>query len=116
MVLLVLSLLALSMSYGEVDDYIRAVDDMVAYKVSFKPYEDGLPLYPQDDAHGAAEAENADVKQKVAPNENWVSMMSADKEEYQCLLPPVPNSMVPDLAQPLMTIINTISFSQCGRG
>lgn len=105
MLLLMLSLLALSMSYGEVDDYIRAVDDMIAYKVSFKPYEDGLPLYP--DNNGAGETESVGATEKEAPSRNWVSMMSADKEEYQCLLPSVPNSMVIGYAYLLITIVST---------
>src|SRR4051812_44211743 len=90
---LLLLLLALSASRGEVDDYLRAVDDMLAYKISFKPYEDGMSLYPPDGMEVPEEGGD-DAKKAHMGERSWVSMISADQEEYQCLLPPSPDSLV----------------------
>ncbi|KAI1722291.1 glucosidase II beta subunit-like protein domain-containing protein [Ditylenchus destructor] len=52
-------------------EYLRALDDFIAYRVSFKPHEDELKY-----------------KDSTA-SENWVSMMSPDEDEYRCLLPTI---------------------------
>uniref|UniRef100_A0A915E7L6 Endoplasmic reticulum lectin 1 n=1 Tax=Ditylenchus dipsaci TaxID=166011 RepID=A0A915E7L6_9BILA len=55
-------------------DYLRALDDFIAYRVSFKPQEEE-EKYVQS-----------------SEKDSWVSMKSADAEEYRCLLPTIQSS------------------------
>lgn len=66
------ALLLIIFSFANVEDleYLRLLDDLISYKISFKTADE-------------------EFKYKTEDSKNWVSMMSADKEEYHCLLPTV---------------------------
>lgn len=49
---------------------LRLLDDSILYKILYKSADDEILLTNKD-------------------SKNWVSMMSADEEEYRCLLPTV---------------------------
>lgn len=51
-------------------NYLRLLDDLISYRISFKSSDEEL-------------------KYKTDDSKNWISMMSADDEEYRCLLPTV---------------------------